>query len=174
MLEHGGYNVVGKTTFGKGTMQNTFDVPSTVGDELKVTRGKWLSPDENWVHKAEGGTYGVTPTHIVELNNYFYTSSIYTDDEIAYDKVGYEVENLQKILSAITDYTGRVDGYYDIATTEAVSAFQVTYGLEKTGNVDQLTASKLNEIFRTFIKDKTNDNQLQEALELCVEDVNAD
>ncbi len=54
------YEVVGTTSFGKGTVQQT--VPMGDGSTIKLTRFKWLSPEGNWIHEK-----GVEPT--VEQKN---------------------------------------------------------------------------------------------------------
>ncbi len=41
--------LVGTKTFGKGTVQSPIDYPD--GSGLNITVGKWLTPDNYWVHK---------------------------------------------------------------------------------------------------------------------------
>ena len=57
--------IVGKNSYGKGTVQITKDLNS--GGMIKYTVNKWLSPKGNWINKK-----GVTPTHEVELPEDFY------------------------------------------------------------------------------------------------------
>lgn len=53
--------IIGVTSYGKGTVQRTEDLEN--GDTIKYTVQKWLTPDGNWINET-----GVTPTQEVELN----------------------------------------------------------------------------------------------------------
>lgn len=57
--------VIGKTSYGKGTVQEL--VSLTSGDEYKFTTKKWLSPKGNWIHEK-----GVTPDIDIDLNEQYY------------------------------------------------------------------------------------------------------
>lgn len=54
--------LVGDTSFGKGTVQEAKQLPGEVG--LHLTIAKWLTPDGTWVHDV-----GLTPDIVVEDNN---------------------------------------------------------------------------------------------------------
>jgi len=62
---YGGY-VVGTNTYGKGTVQQTATLSD--GSMVKYTTQKWLTPDGNWIEEV-----GLTPTHIVELSEDYYS-----------------------------------------------------------------------------------------------------
>ncbi len=49
LKEAGHYDVVGDTSFGKGTVQQA--VPMGDGSNIKLTLYKWLTPKGNWIHK---------------------------------------------------------------------------------------------------------------------------
>lgn len=53
--------IIGKTTYGKGTVQTTKQLSN--GTMFKYTIQKWLSPNSNWIDKK-----GVSPTVEVELS----------------------------------------------------------------------------------------------------------
>ena len=57
-----GADVVGTSTYGKGTVQTTKDLSS--GAMIKYTIQKWLSPKGNWINDK-----GVTPTVEIELSD---------------------------------------------------------------------------------------------------------
>lgn len=57
-----GANIVGITSYGKGTVQQPSDLAT--GGMIKVTTNKWLTPNGNWIDKV-----GVTPTEEVTLND---------------------------------------------------------------------------------------------------------
>lgn len=52
--------LLGETSFGKGTIQESQDLPEKTG--IHVTTAKWLTPNGNWVHQK-----GLTPDIVVEL-----------------------------------------------------------------------------------------------------------
>ena len=72
MKEHQYATLVGKTTYGKGIVQNI--IPLDDGDALKLTTAKYFTPNGNYIHEV-----GVSPDVEVE---YEYTGP---EDEI-YDK----------------------------------------------------------------------------------------
>lgn len=72
---YGGY-VVGTTSYGKGTVQQTKKLLD--GSMIKYTTQKWLTPNGNCIDGI-----GVAPTNYVELSTEYYTNpSIDTDDQI--------------------------------------------------------------------------------------------
>ncbi len=68
---------------------------------------------------------------------------------LTYAKNGDEVRLLQRMLSQDTTAypEKKITGYYGDATKQAVQNFQKEYGLRGTGEVDEITRGKLNEIF---------------------------
>jgi peptidoglycan hydrolase-like protein with peptidoglycan-binding domain len=62
---------------------------------------------------------------------------------------GIDIINLQQALALDSGYgpIGMVSGTFDKATEDAVKEFQKKYDLPVTGQVDLLTATKLNELF---------------------------
>ena len=72
---YGGY-VVGTTSYGKGTVQQTKKLLD--GSMIKYTTQKWLTPQGNCIDGV-----GVAPTNYVELSvDYFTNPSIDTDNQI--------------------------------------------------------------------------------------------
>lgn len=59
MQDHGVAIIMGETTFGKGTVQNI--PPLANGGGLRITVGRWLTPNGNWIHRQ-----GITPDIVVE------------------------------------------------------------------------------------------------------------
>lgn len=161
MKEHGGYPVIGVQTFGKGTMQTTAPIITTFGDYLHLTIGKWKTADGNWVH-YDGGTDGVTPTVTVEMTAIENAYKVFLLDEsaIMYDTVDTRVANIQVVLNMM-GYTVRTDGYYDMATKEAIEDIQTINSLPVTGNMDQETLEVINDVLFTYLSDPMNDTQLQ-------------
>lgn len=174
MQEHGMYPVYGTVTYGKGTMQQTKPMLTTIVkdvdgnviayDSLHITIGKWKTSNENWVHGV-----GVTPDTIIErtaIEKAFKT--FVGDDLIMSDVVDARVANIQLILNTM-GYTVRTDGYFDTATENAVRDIQLDNGITETGNIDSDTMVFINAALGVYLNDKANDTQLQAGIDYFVD-----
>lgn len=158
MKEVGGYEVVGQTTFGKGTVQQTMEV----GDGLlKLTVMDWLDP-----HGEKINEVGVEPTVEVEQPEFFYISLIQTEEPLEVDNTGQEVVKLQVMLEGLGYEPGRTDGYFDQQTQSAVESFQRDNNLEITGTVNEDTENALEQQILDAVNDSEHDDQLQKAIEV--------
>lgn len=181
MQEQGGYKLIGVTTFGKGTMQTDQYVESTCtktsigtldcseADRLHISIGKWYTSDHNWVH-FDGGSEGITPDIIVEKseNESLYKLFLLDGDTLTFDTVDTRVELMQKIL-VIMGYDVRTDGYFDLATQNAIKDIQTNNTLTSDGIVNNETMNILNTALDVFQDDLANDTQLNEALDYLSE-----
>lgn len=159
LKEAGGYQLVGETTFGKGTVQQA--VPMGDGSNIKLTLFKWLTPDGNWIHKK-----GIKPDVAIKQPEIFTTHPIQVDKPLVQDMNNEQVKNAQEILDALGFAPGRTDGYFSSQTKIAVKGFQQQYEIEPTGKIDDKTADKLEEAALKEMKKEKNDLQLQTALRL--------
>ena len=76
LKESYGANIVGTSSYGKGTVQKAYQLES--GATVKYTIQKWLTPDGNWINEV-----GVEPTVPVELaESYFENPSNETDNQL--------------------------------------------------------------------------------------------
>jgi carboxyl-terminal processing protease len=153
------YPLVGETTFGKGTVQQ----PISMGDgsNIKLTLFKWLTPDGNWIHKK-----GIKPDVAVKQPVIFNTHPLQVDQPLTQDMNDEQIKNAQQILKGLGFAPGRTDGYYSVETTLAIKAFQQQHDLDPTGQIDSITAGKLEEAAIKEMKKMKNDLQLQTALRL--------
>lgn len=62
-----GAEIVGSTTYGKGTVQKAYQLDN--GATVKYTIQKWLTPNGNWINEK-----GITPTTNVELDLEYYNN----------------------------------------------------------------------------------------------------
>ncbi|TMW72401.1 S41 family peptidase [Alteribacter natronophilus] len=159
LKESGGHEVVGETTFGKGTVQQTFDL----GDEseLKLTVFKWLTAGGNDINEV-----GVDPTEEVRQPEYFYLSPVQAEEPLEFDENSEQVRNAQLMLEGLGYDPGRTDGYFSRDTEEAVEQFQADVELDVTGVIDEDTALALRDEIVDMVRDPENDRQLNRALEL--------
>ncbi|MFC3041304.1 S41 family peptidase [Virgibacillus xinjiangensis] len=153
-----GYDVVGKQSYGKGTVQQA--VPLGDGSSIKLTTFKWLSPEGKWINEE-----GVKPTVEVSQPDYFYTSPVQVEESFTYDETDSAISNLQQMLEGLGYEPGRTDGYFDRETEEAVRNFQSDHELEETGEVDEETAGVLEANIMEKIREGEDDRQLEKALQ---------
>ena len=159
LQEAAGYQLVGETTFGKGTVQQA--VPMGDGSNIKLTLFKWLTPDGNWIHKK-----GIKPDVAIKQPAIFDTHPIQVEKPLEEDMNNEQVKNAQEILAGLGFAPGRTDGYFSKETTMAVKGFQQHNNMKPTGKIDAKTAAKLEEAAIDEMKKEKNDLQLQTALRL--------
>lgn len=165
LKEAEGYQVIGETTFGKGTVQQA--MPMGDGSNIKLTLFKWLTPDGNWIHKQ-----GVKPDIEVKQPELYKAHPIQADTPLAVDMNSEQVKNAQVILKGLGYDPGRTDGYFSSRTELSVKAYQRMEGLEPTGKIDDKTAASLQEDVVKEIQQEENDLQLQTALKIAATTAN--
>lgn len=72
-MENKDSEIIGITTYGKGTVQETIDVLD--GSKAKITTKKWLTPKGNWIN----GT-GITPTIKVGVSEAYVQNPTFDND----------------------------------------------------------------------------------------------
>ncbi|MCL1950924.1 MAG: S41 family peptidase [Turicibacter sp.] len=162
MQEAARQEVVGLTSFGKGTVQVT--IPLDAAHMLKITTQVWRTSDGNWINET-----GVEPSVVVEDPEFYFFSQVIVEDgnEITFDTVSPVVMNAQNILQLMGYLEDRNDGYFDQATVDSVRAFQESQGLEVTGTLNSETATALSLALREKARDPQFDSQLQAALQIA-------
>ena len=160
MIESGGFEVIGTTSFGKGSVQRT--LPIREDSMLNLTTQAWLTPDG---HLIEG--HGVEPTIYVEASEFLSIFQIHFGDHelLEYDMVHHSIASAQQILNALGYDVARTDGYFDASTVEALEVFQADNDLEVTGTLEHLTASALSMALRDKVRNPAYDTQIQAAIE---------
>ncbi|MCT2537282.1 S41 family peptidase [Aquibacillus koreensis] len=158
LKEAGDYEVVGRTSFGKGTVQQT--IPMGDGSTIKLTLFKWLSPEGNWINET-----GVEPTIEVSQPDYFYTNPIQIEETLTFNESDPKIANAQIMLKGLDYEPGREDGYFSQETVEAVKQYQADNGINATGEIDKQTAEKLQTSIIDLIRSGENDTQKEKALE---------
>lgn len=156
MNESAGIPLIGMKTFGKGTIQNIQLLQGT--GELKLTIGKWLTPEGNWIHDK-----GIEPTVKSELPSYVHLLLIDSSKTYAKDDMSAEVANLEAVLEALGYSPGEPEGLFDAETEDAVKKFQSDNGLNADGKVTGKTSTLLVEQLRELIEE--NDTQYKAAKE---------
>ncbi|MBP3920544.1 MAG: S41 family peptidase [Bacilli bacterium] len=74
LKEEYGATIVGKKTYGKGTVQELKTLPD--GEQYKFTTKKWLTPKGNWINEV-----GIEADIEVEFNKDYYDNPTYENDK---------------------------------------------------------------------------------------------
>ncbi|SEU14873.1 S41 family peptidase [Paenibacillus sp. NFR01] len=159
LQQSAGAKLIGENSFGKGTVQTSFDKQLGDGSLLKITIAKWLTPNGTWIHGK-----GIKPDIAVAQPDYFSVAPINKSVKLQYNMNSTDVKNAQIMLGGLGYKPGRKDGYFDAATKEAVKKFQSASKLSVTGIIDAKTAEALESALVKAIQNPVNDNQLNKAI----------
>lgn len=157
-----GYDVVGETSFGKGTVQQALPIHGKDGEGMmKLTFYKWLSPKGNWINEV-----GVEPTVKQKQPDFYYVQPLQLEDTLTYDETDELIGIAQTMLKGLGYDVKRDDGYFDNTTEDAVKQFQEEKGLSVTGEIDEKTANEIQMAIIDLIRSGEQDVQLEKAIEV--------
>ncbi|RRN71684.1 PDZ domain-containing protein [Peribacillus simplex] len=154
--------LIGVKSFGKGTVQTAQDFND--GSNFKYTAAKWLTPEGNWIHKK-----GIKPDINVKLPDYASLPFISPDKELKASDSSSEVKAAEEMLKVAGHDPGKIDGFFDEATTNAVKAFQREHKIKETGTIKDDTTVKLMQVIREKILE--NDTQVKKAVEVLKKEI---
>ena len=123
--------IIGTTTFGKGTVQNVNDLGDN--SELKLTIGKWLTPNGTWINKK-----GIQPDIEAKYPDFAYVTPLSSDVTLKLGDNSDDVKTLKTMLDGLGYKLGE-DSNFEATTEAAVKDFQTKNQLEATGIVEQKT-----------------------------------
>ncbi|TKH05599.1 PDZ domain-containing protein [Peribacillus simplex] len=155
--------LIGVKSFGKGTVQTAEDFED--GSNFKYTAAKWLTPEGNWIHKK-----GIKPDITVKLPDYASLPYISPDKELKASDSSSEVKAAEEMLKEAGHDPGKIDGFFDEATTNAVTAFQREQKIKETGTIKDDTTVKLMQVIQEKIL--KNDTQVKKAVEVLKKEIN--
>ncbi|MFC9599834.1 S41 family peptidase [Peribacillus butanolivorans] len=154
--------LIGVKSFGKGTVQTAQDFDD--GSNFKYTAAKWLTPKGNWIHKK-----GIKPDINVKLPDYASLPYISPDKELKASDSSSEVKAAEEMLKAAGYNPGKIDGFFDEETTNAVKEFQKDQKVKETGIIKDDTTIKLMQVIREKILE--NDTQVKKAVEVLKKEI---
>ncbi|GAA4065360.1 S41 family peptidase [Amphibacillus indicireducens] len=150
--------VIGRNSFGKGTVQQT--IPLGDGSTIKLTILKWLSPEGVSIHEV-----GVAPTIEVDQPEYYYTAPIQVEETFSHDDTNINIGYAQVMLEALGYPVDREDGYFSEQTEQAIRDYQTDRELTVNGELDQETASRIVADVIERIRSDQDDLQKDKAIE---------
>lgn len=156
--------VIGVTSFGKGTVQDSWEL--TNGGELKLTTNKWLTPSREWIHKK-----GIKADIEAVQNELFLLAIRPLHGEFVKGQISEEVAYVQKVLEKLGYMVNRTDGYFDVSTEEAIVQYRKAQGLPNSKKLDTVFFTKLYDNIVSYKEDMANDHQLQMGLSVLTHKV---
>lgn len=152
---------IGTTSFGKGTVQSSFDLSN--GDELKLSTHKWLTPEKEWIHQK-----GVKPDLHIEQSPIFSVQPQMVIDRYQKGEVHEDIQYVQEMLVLLQYDLARTDGYYDHSTDQAVQAFHKKQRLKQKPSMNRVFYRALQEEVDRYRASEKYDEQLQMAIDYIV------
>ncbi|RIX47335.1 PDZ domain-containing protein [Paenibacillus nanensis] len=159
LQEAAGATVIGEQSFGKGTVQVSYNKALGDGSLVKMTIAKWLTPNGNWIHEK-----GIKPDIVVEPPDIYTVARLNLKETLKPDSLSEQVRSAQIMLHGLGYEPKREDGYFGEETADAVKKFQSEHRLPVTGEIDGKTAQTLEQAVIKWIQNKENDTQLLEAV----------
>ena len=153
-----GYQLVGTTTYGKGTAQTQRVL--TDMSSYKYTYAKWNLPDGTNINGV-----GLTPDIAVESAHLYDFMTFELSSPLQYDSVSTEVAYMQMMLNTIGYDCGREDGYFSQETETALRQFESDQGLSVDGAFSQEDNEILQAALVLYLNNKNNDVVYQAAVE---------
>lgn len=154
--------VVGATSFGKGTVQQT--IPMGDGSTIKLTLFNWLSPEGTSINEV-----GVAPTIEVQQPDYYYVAPIQLEEAFVYNDSNDNIKFAQIMLDGLGYPIDRLDGYFSRDTEAVLKQYQTDRSLTVTGDLNEATAEQLQFDIVEQVRSGENDLQQRKALEVLFE-----
>ena len=159
LQESAGAKVIGERSFGKGTVQVSYNNALGDGSLVKMTIAKWLTPKGNWINET-----GIQPDNEVAPPDLYTVARLTLQNTLKLDSNSEQVRSAQIMLHGLGYEPQREDGYFGAETRDAVKQFQEAQSLPITGEIDKQTAELLEKAVIKWIQDEQNDTQLSAAL----------
>jgi len=148
--------LVGRTTFGKASVQQLEELPGE--NAIMLTVANYFTPSGHNIDE-----YGIAPDFDIEMPEILHYYRYFHPGPLELDDYGVEVEMLQDMLTQI-GYEVESSGYFDDGTSQALSDFQVDVGISPSGEFDESTWVELREALD--VASREQDKQLNFGLEL--------
>ncbi|RHW39891.1 PDZ domain-containing protein [Lysinibacillus yapensis] len=159
--------IVGTKSFGKGTVQETWDLQN--GGELKLSTNKWLTPAREWIHGK-----GIQADVEVEQHPLFSLEILPLAGEYGEGDFNEEVAYTQKVLKGLGYTITRTDGFYDEQTAAAVLLYREKNDLKDGRHMDDQFFASIREQVMNYKQNVENDLQLNMGLSVMMNRLNGD
>ena len=154
-----GYKLIGEQTYGKGTAQTQKTLSD--GSVLKYTYAKWMIPNGTCIDGK-----GLTPDVKVENVSLDDISMAEVKGTLQVDSVSDRVKSMQKMLNILGYGVDREDGYFSVATSEALKKFESDNHLTADGQYDENDKLMLVARIMIYLNNHENDKQYDKLIEI--------
>lgn len=149
--------IIGTTSFGKGTVQKTWELKN--GGEVKLSTNKWLTPTKQWIHGK-----GITPDIEVKQHPLFAVEMRPLTGTYKQGDFSEEIAYVQHVLFELGYPIVRSDGFFDEQTAQAVVQFRKNFELAEDAQLDELFYTALQTEIKKYKEQKEHDLQLEMGL----------
>ena len=149
-----GYQLVGTTTYGKGSAQTQKTLSD--GSVLKYTYAKWMIPNGTCINGK-----GLTPDIEVENVSLDGISTKDVKETLKVDCVNTRIKSMQKMLNILGYSADREDGYFSVATQDALKKFEADNDLTVDGEYSQNDKQMMIARMMIYINNHENDKQYE-------------
>lgn len=160
MSESGGGITVGEQTYGKGVIQQMFQMWD--GTAFKITTGKYFTRNGHDIHGngIEPDEYVSNRTRQIDVTKY--TQFDYKTTQVPGD-ISKNVKAAKERLMLLGYYRAAADENFDLTFADVVKKFQEDNELPPTGELDVITKVKIENTF--YLLEEIVDEQLKFAYE---------
>jgi carboxyl-terminal processing protease len=164
---NGGYEIYGEPTFGKGVYQNQIRLIDykDIRYALVYTEGEWFYNGGKNISEDPISLTIIQQEGLLTMNVPIYYGLM------KYNDVNLDLIAYQKWLNLYLNLDLRVDGYFDLATENAVVMFQEAYNLTVTGHIDNETARQIHDLHMRAQVDRSQDLQLNRLINMIKDGV---
>ncbi len=162
----GSGTIIGKTTYGKGTVQQIVALSNKEG--FKITVARYLSPNKNIIDEV-----GVIPD--IEVERLTYEIQAQEFKPLSYENsfkpgdTSEEIEGVQQRLKVLGYTIEDTTGVYGTTTAAAIAAFTKNYELEASAELTTEIQASIEYMFISTIYSREYDMQLKTAIEYLKE-----
>lgn len=146
------YDLIGKTTFGKGIFQQDIKLSTKENAYLHITRGYWYGYNKENIHEK-----GIDPT--IEIDSSYYIPLPISDATYSIDQASNDIKNIELMLNVL-GYEVRNDGYFSM---ELQNILEANYS---STVINKEVSSKIFADYNDYINDINNDKAIQKAISL--------
>ena len=156
--------IIGTTSFGKGTVQETWKLQNK--GEVKLSTNRWLSSKQQWFHGK-----GVKPHIEVTQHSLFAMKLLAFEGSFEQGDLHEAISHVQTILHELGYTVSRQDGYFDEETALAMQLFRAHYNLPNDPKLDERLFEEVQRQLLVFKENRENDTQLQMALDFLAHEL---
>ncbi len=161
MQDRGAALLVGKTTFGKASVQKLEELPGE--NAIMLTVANYFTPSGHNIDK-----HGIAPDYEIEMPDILHYYRYFHPGRLELNDYGPDVKMLQDMLIQL-GYELESSGYFDEATSLVLTEFQIEADLPASGEFDDITWIELRK--KLDSASRKQDEQLNYGIDLILDSV---